>query len=146
MTASLNISHGHLAKTRKNIYKSALNSLYEKKKIWEALNQDRLQYQKDKELEKERLKNKKIYAIYGKKYFKLVGENVDYYVLEDSLKNIPSSQYAIQLYGYSFSGMKIKERALIKMDKTTNNILISEDRVRVYFKSYKIESLKRVNT
>ena len=146
MTAALNINPSFQNK-RKNIYKSALVSLYEKKKIWDKLNKERLQRQKEKELEKERLANKKIYAIYGKKYYKLVGDNGDFYVLEDTLKDIPSSQFVIQVNRYSFSGMRTS-RALLKIDKVTNKIFLSEDTLRVYFKPYTIESIKfnKVNT
>jgi len=147
MTAALNINPIFQNKVRKNIYKSALASLYEKKKVWNELNEERLLRQKEKELEKERLENKKIYAIYGKKYYKLVGDNGDYYVLEDALKDLPSSQFIIQINRYSFSGMRTS-RALLKVDRTTNKIFLSEDTLRVYFKPYKIESikLKSVNT
>jgi len=146
MTAALNINPIFQNKVRKNIYKSALASLYEKKKIWNELNEERLLHQKEKKLEKERLENKKLYAIYGKKYYKLVGDNGDYYVLEDALKDLPSSQLIIQVNRYSFSGMRTS-RALLKVDKATNKIFLSEDTLRVYFKPYKIESikLKRVN-
>jgi len=141
MTAALNINPSLQNKVRKNIYKSALASLYEKKKIWNALNEERLLRQQEKKLEKERLFNKKIYTIMGKKYYKLTADNNDYYVLEDAMKNIPASQFVIQLYRYSFSGMKTK-RALIKIDKIKNRIFISEDTLRVYFKPYQIESIK----
>ncbi|HFQ62317.1 MAG TPA: hypothetical protein ENK39_08510 [Epsilonproteobacteria bacterium] len=141
MTAALNINPSLQNKVRKNIYKSALASLYEKKKIWNALNEERLLRQREKELEKERLRHKKIYAIYGKKYYKLVGDYGDYYVLEDALKNIPSAQFVIQVNRYSFSGMR-KSRAILKIDKSTNKIFLSEDTLRVYFKPYQIESIK----
>ncbi|HHD78719.1 MAG TPA: hypothetical protein ENK98_03655 [Epsilonproteobacteria bacterium] len=141
MTAALNINHTFPNNTRKNIYKSALASLYEKKKIWNKLNEDRLLRQKEKELDKARLHHKKLYAIYGKKYYKLIGEYGDYYVLEDALKNLPSSQFVIQVNRYSFSGMRTS-RAVLKIDKSTNKMFLSEDTLRVYFKPYEIESIK----
>jgi hypothetical protein len=144
MTATLNINQVPQTKVRKNIYKSALASLYEKKKIWNALNEERVLRQKEKELEKERLHHKKLYAIHGKKYYKLVGDNGDYYVLEDALKNLPSSQFIIQVNRYSFSGMRTS-RARIKIDKTSNKIFLSEDTLRVYFKPYEIESIKQMS-
>ena len=81
--------------------------------------------------------------MYGKKFYKLLGDNVDFYVLEDALKEIPSTQFKIQLYTYSFAGMKKKDRALIKINQTNNKIFVSEDSLRVYFKPYKIESIKK---
>jgi hypothetical protein len=141
MIASLNINQVPQTKVRKNIYKTALASLYEKKKIWNTLNKERALRRKEKELEKERLRHKKLYAIFGKKYYKLIGENGDYYVLEDALKNLPSSQFNIEINRYSFSGMHAR-RARIKVDKASNKIFLSEDTLHTYFKPYEIEAMK----
>jgi len=139
MTAVINNNHSNLGKVRKNIYKTALNALYDKKKIWDQLNQDRKIKQEEKALEDERLKDKKLYSIQGKKFYKLIGDNVNFYVREDTLKDIPSTQFQIQLYTYSFAGMKRKDVALIKINKSNHKIFVSEDRLRVYFKPYTLE-------
>ena len=107
-----------------------------KRKSGECIKCKKTLKQEEKVLEDERLKNKKLYSIYGKKFYKLLGDNVDSYVLEDSLKEIPSTQFQIQLYTYSFAGMKKKDRALIKINKTNNKIFVSQDRLRVYFKPF----------
>lgn len=141
MAASININASLQNTARKNIYKSALNALYAKKKIWNKINEERLLHQKEKVLEQERLTNKKIYALYGKKYYKLLGDNVEYYALEKSMKDFPASQFMIEVYRYSFSGMT-KKSVLMKVDKLKNQLMISEDTLRVYFKPFKIESIK----
>lgn len=141
MSAALhfNPSYPNVGRVRKNIYKSALASLYDKKKIWNKLNEERLLRQKEKELEKKRLHNKKIYTIFGKKYYKLISDYGDYYVLEDALKNPPASQFAIQIHRYSFSGMRAK-RGLLKINKLNDSIFLSEDTLRIYFKPCYIEA------
>jgi len=141
MAATININASLQNTARKNIYKSALSALYAKKKIWNKINEERLLRQKEKVLEQERLANKKIYALYGKKFYKLLGDNVEYYALEKSMKDFPASQFMIEVYRYSFSGMK-KKSVLMKVDKSKNQLMISEDTLRVYFKPFKIESLK----
>lgn len=141
MAASININASLQNTARKNIYKSALNALYAKKKIWNKINEERLLHQKEKVLEQERLTNKKIYALYGKKYYKLLGDNVEYYASEKSMKDFPASQFMIEVYRYSFSGMT-KKSVLMKVDKLKNQLMISEDTLRVYFKPFKIESIK----
>jgi len=140
MTASLNINPPVHTRIRKNVYQSALASLYRKKERWNELNDDRRAYQREKKLDKERLSNKKLYAIYGKKYYKLIGDDGDYYVLEDALKNLPASQFKIDIYKYSFTGME-EDRVQMKVDKEDNNIYISTENRGVNFKLYKIESI-----
>ena len=65
----------------------------------------------------------------------------DYYLQANSLKNLSTSKCVIELYRYSFSGLKT-QRGIIKLDKATNEILISDNTLRVvYFESYEIESI-----
>ena len=127
MTEVVNNNHSNLDKVRKSIYKIALNALHNKEKI----------------LGDKILKDKKLYSIQGKKFYKLIGDNVNFYVHEDALKEIPSTQFQIQLYTYSFAGIKRKDVALIKINKSDHKIFVSEDRLRVYFKPFIIESIKK---
>lgn len=140
MVASLNISPSFENGTRKNIYKTALTALYDKKKIWKQLNEDRRLRQQNKEMEKSRFSNKKIYTIDNKNYYKVIGMTHTYYLQVNSLNYLRASQVVIQLCQYTFNGMKSK-RGLLKIDKVTNKIFISEDTVRVYFKSCALEVL-----
>lgn len=141
MAATININASSQKNARKNIYKSALSALYAKKKLWNKINEERVLHQKEKVLEEERLENKKIYSLYGRNYYKLLGDNVEYYALEKSMKDFPASQFMIEVYRYSFSGMT-KKSVLMKVDKLKNQLMISEDTLRVYFKPFKIESIK----
>ena len=140
MVATLNISPSFEHGTRKNIYKTALTALYDKKKIWNQLNEERRLRQKNKEMEKNRFANKKIYTIDNKKYYKVIGMSNSYYLQVNSLNYLRASQVIIQLCQYTFNGMKSK-RGLLKIDKVTNKIFISEDTVRVYFKSCALEAI-----
>jgi len=139
MVATLNIHPSSLVNVERNIYKTLFLPLFEKNKTWNKLNEERLLHQKNREIDKERLANKKMYVIDNKKYCKLIGMRNDYYLQANSLKNLSTSKGVIELYRYSFSGLKT-QRGLIKLDKTTNEILISDDTLRVvYFESYEIE-------
>ncbi len=141
MVATLNIHPSSLVNVERNIYKTLFLPLFEKNKTWNKLNEERLLHQKNREIDKERLANKKMYVIDNKKYCKLIGMRNDYYLQANSLKNLSTSKGVIELYRYSFSGLKT-QRGLIKLDKTTNEILISDDTLRVvYFESYEIESV-----
>ncbi len=140
MVATLNINHTSEHGSRKNIYKTALTALYDKKKIWNQLNEERRLRQKNKEMGKSRFFNKRIYAIDNKKYYKVIGMSNNYYLSVDSLNYLATSQFVIQLCQYTFNGMKA-QRGLIKIDKATNKIFISEDTLRVYFKSCALEAI-----
>ncbi|PHS32842.1 MAG: hypothetical protein COA92_05710 [Sulfurovum sp.] len=140
MVATLNISPSFEYGTRKNIYKTALTALYDKKKIWNQLNEERRLRQQNKEMEKNRFANKKIYTIDNKKYYKVIGMSNSYYLQVNSLNYLRASQVNIQLCQYTFNGMKSK-KGLLKIDKVTNKIFISEDTVRVYFKSCALEAI-----
>ncbi len=140
MMITLNGTHTQEIGVRKNIYKTALLSLFDKKKIWSDLNEQRLLRQKEHEMKQNLLFNKKIYAIDNKKYYKIIGLNTSYYIQVESFNTQPSSQYMIQLGTYGFNGMKSK-RGLIKIDKVRKKIAISEDTLRVYFKPYEIEDI-----
>ena len=138
MTALLHINQ---LRIRKNIYKSALLSLYGKKKVWNTLQDERQLRQKVKDIESKRLENKKLYIIMKNRHYKLIGDGGDFYIHEEILKNIPKTKFSITLYKYSFSGIKEKS-ALIKIDKRTNKIFISVDTLYGYFKPYNLELKK----
>lgn len=141
MVATLNILPSFKINVGKNIYITALLSLFEKNKIWNKLNEVRLFRQKNKEIEKQRLENKKIYTMHNKKYYKIIGMRNDYYLKVDSLRKLTASKFVIELYRYTFSGLKA-QRGLIKLDKTTNKIFISDDTLRVvYFEPYELEAI-----
>ncbi|HIQ28558.1 MAG TPA: hypothetical protein EYH42_08680 [Sulfurovum sp.] len=140
MVATLNINHNSEHGTRTNIYKTALTALYDKKKIWNQLNEERRLRQKKKEMGRNRFLNKKIYSIDNKKYYKVIGMSNVYYLQVNSLNYMEASQFIVQLCQYTFNGMKSK-KGLIKIDKATNKIYISEDTLRVYFKSCALENL-----
>lgn len=140
MISALNIHPSTKPNVQKNIYKSALFSFFDKNVIWNNLKEERLLRQKNKEMNKTILANKKVYYIHNKKYYKLVGMYGDYYLQANSLRKLSVSPFLIELYRYTFIGMQAKI-GLMKVDKSTNNIFISEDTLRVDFKSYEFEAI-----
>ena len=141
MGVALNIHPSPQVNVGRDLYKTAFLSLFEKNKIWNKLNEERLFRQKNKEIEKQRLANKKIYTIDNKKYYKLMGMRNDYYLQIKSLKNLSTSKLIVELYRYTFSGLKAQS-GLIKLDKTANKIFISDDTLRVvYFEPYELDAL-----
>ncbi|HIP28885.1 MAG TPA: hypothetical protein EYG82_06905 [Sulfurovum sp.] len=141
MVAKLNINSSYQYGARKNIYKSALTSLYNKKKIWNQLKFERQLHQKNKALTKNRFTfYKKIYTIDNVKYYKVIGLDSAYYIEIDSLTYTASSQFVVQLCYYTVNGMKYK-RALLKTEQSKDEIFISENTLSIAFNSCKFESI-----
>jgi len=141
MVATVNINPSFQYGARKNIYKSALSSLYTKKKLWNQLKVERHLRQKEQSLEKSRfILYKKIYTIDNEKYHKVVGLDNDYYLKVDSLSYTSASQFVVQLCHYTINGMKCK-RALLQIDKTKDEILISKSTLKIAFETCKFESI-----
>jgi len=141
MVATLNISPSLQYRSRKNIYKRALSTLYSKKEIWNQLKAERYLRQKDEALKKSRfLFYKKIYTIDNEKYYKVIGLDKHYYITVDSLNYISSSQLTVQLYYYTVNGMKCK-KSLLRTDKTKDEILISKSTLNIVFDPCRFESI-----
>jgi len=141
MVAAININPSFQYGARKNIYKSALTSLYNKKKIWNQLTVERHLRQKNKSLEKNRFRfYKKIYTIDNVKYYKVVGLESDYYIEVDSLSYTSSPQFVVQLCYYTVNGMKCK-RALLRINHLKDEMFISESTLNIAFNSCKFESI-----
>jgi len=131
------LQHG----VRKNIYKKALTSLYHKKNIWNQLKEERYTAQKEKALEETRFTfYKKIYTIDNVRYYKVIGLENDFYIQEDSLNYTSSSQFIVQLCYYTINGMKSK-RAVLKTDKSKDEMFISKSTLNIQFTSCKFESI-----
>lgn len=108
-----------------------------KREIWDKLNEKRVLFQKKELLETKFLSNKKIYLLFGKEYYKLVGENKHFYIRKEDFNTL-LTQSIIEIYQYYFSGMRSK-KVRIKIDTVSNKIFVSEDILRIYFKVYTIE-------
>ena len=61
MVATLNIHPSSLVNVERNIYKTLFLPLFEKNKTWNKLYEEKLLRQKNREIDKKRLANKKIY-------------------------------------------------------------------------------------
>lgn len=141
MVATLNINPSFQYGTKKNIYKKALTSLYDKKKTWNRLTEERHLAKNSKALEKSRFTfYKKIYTIDNVKYYKVVGLESHYYIEVDTLSYTSSFQFVIQLCHYTVNGMKCK-RALLKTNESKNSIFISESTLKIAFKECMLESI-----
>lgn len=133
-----NIDFFSESEEKKNRHQINIFTPLEKKNILNHLNEQRLSRQKNKEIQKKRFENKKIYTIQNKQYYKIVDMKRAYYLEVDSCENISYAQSIVLLYTYTFATMTAR-KGLAKIDKATERILISNDALRVYFKPYTLE-------
>jgi len=113
----------------------------EKNKILEELDEERLLLQRQKELKKKRIDNKKIYKIGSKKCYKFLEMGREYYLNIEDCKKISGKAILITLYYKTFDEVKSK-KYLIKTQVYSDKFFISDDPVRVYFKTYSLEDDK----
>jgi hypothetical protein len=138
MLKTSNIDFFSESAEEKNRKTTDLFTPLEKKNILNQLNEKRLLHQKNEEMQKKRFEKKKIYTIQNKKYYKIYDFKHAYYVEVESCKNISYAQTTILLYTYTFATMTAR-KGLAKIDKVTEKILVSNDVLRVYFKSFTLE-------
>lgn len=110
----------------------------EKENIFKQLNEQRLLRQKNEERHKNRLKNKKVYNINNKRYYRIDDLNRSYYIAEDELQHISYRPKVISLFTYSYTIMQ-ETKGLIRIDWATDRLLVSDDIMRIYFKPFRLK-------
>jgi len=84
------------------------------------------------------LENKKRYCIEGWEFYKVLDMDRAYFIEVRDLKMCSPQPQMFSLYYQTMGEMKRKP-FLLKMGVTSDELMISEDPVRVYFKTYNIE-------
>ena len=113
-------------------------SLSEKEKILQKLDEERRLTQKYKELQKRRLRNKKVYHIENRVLYKFLDMDRSYYIQIKDCELLSSRPMILPLFYRGFDGLKKKE-VLIQVRDYSEKIFISDDVIRVYFKQYALE-------
>jgi len=110
----------------------------EKEKILEKINEERRIAHKYKELQKTRLRNKKVYHLENKDLYKFIDMERAYYIQIDDSKKLSSRPQIITLYFQGFDGLRKKD-VLMQVKDYSDKIFISDDMIKVYFKQYALE-------
>lgn len=118
--------------------KKPLSDADEKKKILDRINEERRIAQKYKELQKQRLKNKKVYTLANKTLYKFLEMDRSYYIQVEDCKMLSSRPQIFSLYYQGFDGLKKKD-VLIQVKDYSDKIFISDDLIKIYFKQYALE-------
>jgi hypothetical protein len=110
----------------------------EKEKILEKINEDRRIAQKYKELQRRRLKNKKVHKLENKTLYKILNMNRTYYINVEDSKRFSSKPQIFPIYYQGFDGLKRKD-VLIQIKDYSDKIFLSEDVLKVYYKQVSLE-------
>jgi len=110
-----------------------------KEEIMAGLSEERRREQKVKEQIKRYLSDKKIYRHKGDTYYKLSDYKHSFYVKTQVLEAMGSSVQEVELERAGYTENRVK-RGFIKWDDMREGILLSTDRIRIYYKPYHAEA------
>ena len=115
----------------------------EKKNILYELNEKRLESQHYAEIAKQRTRNKKIYVYDMLQFYKFLNMDREYFILIEDIQKLSTRPLILTLYNRVFGELKKKD-FLIKVMPYSNRVHISNDMLRVYFKSYTLEDQSKI--
>ena len=84
------------------------------------------------------LANKKIYPFKGKSYYKLHDYKNAYYIDADIIKQLEEGSQEVELERNAQYSAK-NPRGMIKWDPVRQQILLSQSKVRLFFKPFKVD-------
>ncbi len=122
--------------------KKAVYDQSEKNKILDKLNEQRLSKQKRQEIQEKRIGNKEVYKFGGKNLYKFLQMEREYFIEISDIDKITSRASIITLYYRTFDELKKKD-VLIKTEVYSDKFFISYDAIRVYFKGYALEDVRK---
>ena len=122
--------------------KKAIYTENEKNKILNKLNEQRLSTQKREDIKKSRIENKEVYKFGGKIFYKFLNMEREYFIETIDCDKFSRRPAIISLYYRTFGELKKKD-VLIKTEVYSDKIFISYDAIRVYFKGYALEDIRK---
>ena len=127
------------ARQKEEEQKSAAQAdVTDKEMILQKIDEERRISQKYKELQKRRLKDKKVYHIENRVLHKFLEMDRSYYIQVKDCELLSSRPMILPLFYRVLDGLKKKE-VLMQVRDYSDKIFISDDVIRVYFKQYALE-------
>ena len=114
----------------------------EKNKILNKLNEQRLSQQKREEIKTRRIEYKEVYKFGAKSFYKFLQMEREYFIEIADCNKFSRRPAIISLYYRTFDELKKKD-VLIKTEVYSDKIFISYDAIRVYFKAYSLEDVRK---
>ena len=109
-----------------------------KERIMAGLSEERRREQKVKEQIKRYLSNKKQHIYKGEKYYRLSDYKATYHVSVESLQAMGSAVQEVELKQVGYTAHRTK-KGYAKWDSIRECILITVDRIRIYYKPFHVE-------
>jgi len=106
----------------------------DKTKIMTSLNRQRRDEQLFKHMEIKRIENKKVYYIHNRKFYKIKNLERDYYLRVDDYDKLGSRPRITTIY-HDFLGEMKKKDVLIQIRRYSDKIFISDDLIKVYYRT-----------
>ncbi len=110
----------------------------EKKRILEQLNEQRRQEQKARESLRRYLSDKKVYRYRGSEYYKVKDYKSAFYIKSSIIRSLDATVQEVELERTGYTSNRT-QRGFIKWDSMQEKILLSESKVRIYYKPFEIE-------
>jgi len=105
-----------------------------KQKIMDTLNRQRRDEQLFEQMDIQRIENKKIYTIHNKKFYKIKNLERDYFFRVDDYDKLSSRPKIVTIY-HDFLGELKKKDVLIQIRRYSDQIFVSDDLIKVYYKT-----------
>ncbi len=114
----------------------------EKRRILAELNAKRLKEQRRTERFKKHFLKTRIYHIEGKEFYKLSDGKRAYFVEKEMLRKVIDGPKEMTLHTFRYASGG-KRTGLAKWDPVSEQIMLSESALRVYFKPFKLEKIRQ---
>ncbi|WP_416792677.1 hypothetical protein ACM66Z_05470 [Sulfurovum sp. ST-21] len=116
-------------------------SAEEKQRIMQELNEKRRKEQKSKEAIKRYLSDKKVYRYKGGEYYKVSDYKQSFYITASVIRTLADTVQEVELERSGYTANRT-QKGFIKWDCIRECILISPDRVKVYYKPFYVEKIR----
>ncbi len=113
----------------------------EKNEILNLLNEQRLSKQRREEIKSKRIEKKEKYKFSSKEFYKFTKMEREYFIEQKECEDLSSRPKIISLYYRTFEELKKKD-VLIKTEVYSEHFFISDNPIRVYFKTYALEDAR----
>jgi predicted nucleic acid-binding Zn-ribbon protein len=113
-------------------------SAAEKARIMQRLSEERKRVEKNRESLKRYLADKRIYNYLGSEYYKVKDYKHSFYIKKEIIESLDSAVQEVELERTGYTSNRT-QKGFIKWDSARESILLSQSKVRIYYKPFEIE-------
>ena len=113
-------------------------SAAEKQRIMQRLSEERKRVEKNRESLKRYLADKRIYHYLGSEYYKVKDYKHSFYIKKEIIESLDNGVQEVELERTGYTSNRT-QKGFIKWDSDRESILLSQSKVRIYYKPFEIE-------